>query len=480
MSWKIEKDSYYYPIYKEFGQEMVEKAGFIYDSYEKPENFENSNNIICTHLPKIDKDNSVVLLTSGAFCPFHNGHLDMMIRAKNALEKIGKNVVAGYISPSHDEYVFNKVASGYHINKRIKIIENKIKNYDWLFVDPWEGVFTKYALNFTDVIERLKKYILFYTGKDIPIYFVCGSDNARFALTFINKGHCVVVNRPGYEDDVEIKNMVKTDRVLWTHGNSDESSTDIRKKESIENEISKAYIRRENYHPFELDLLKLFKSNFDYTEIADVDEQRDRYEEIKPKSIHGKKINTISLDKLIDGDANLNVSRLYGAFGIRKLGYFSKGLNHDIDFNECYLFDDDICTGGTIEYASNVLEKYKVKVNGIFTFKVSKQTEIIDCRDFLILHPEGGLVVKLPNGKNSRVPYIYPFVCPYLRASVKNPLDFSIKVWELNYKFFLLNKDISVSEVLSIEEALICSGFDENEKMYNVCKYYIDFLKGLK
>lgn len=46
------------------------------------------------------------------------------------------------------------------------------------------------------------------------------------------------------------------------------------------------------------------------------------------------------------------------------------------------------------------------------SFSDGGKYEIMDSRDFLPV-PEGGLVV---HGK--RVPYIYPFVCPYVRASI--------------------------------------------------------------
>lgn len=46
-----------------------------------------------------------VLLSTGAFGPPHLGHLDMMEVARERVEREGFDVIAGYLSPGHDEYM---------------------------------------------------------------------------------------------------------------------------------------------------------------------------------------------------------------------------------------------------------------------------------------------------------------------------------------------------------------------------------------
>jgi hypothetical protein len=53
--------------------------------------------------------------------------------------------------------------------------------------------------------------------------------------------------------------------------------------------------------------------------------------------------------------------------------------------------------------------------------------EVLDCRDFLIGDINNGLVITIKD-KIVRVPYVYPYACPFIRASIDGPLLFSIEV----------------------------------------------------
>jgi hypothetical protein len=51
----------------------------------------------------------VVLLSTGALNPVHLGHINAMVRAKAHLKQIGYDVVGGFMSPTHDDYVRPKM-----------------------------------------------------------------------------------------------------------------------------------------------------------------------------------------------------------------------------------------------------------------------------------------------------------------------------------------------------------------------------------
>ena len=86
---------------------------------------------------------NVVLIKTGALNPVHRGHISNMIKAKQYLEDVqGYNVIGGYLSPTHDQYVSGKLAHqcipGIHrIAMCQKAIEEENQQH-WLSVDKAE------------------------------------------------------------------------------------------------------------------------------------------------------------------------------------------------------------------------------------------------------------------------------------------------------------------------------------------------------
>ena len=113
LAWKILRDEYYSEVYKkELDIKTVIKAGFILDDLELEDlNYYNLS-LLTTPVSKLinfdEKENPVVLLSTGGFDPIHDGHIYMMEFAKETLEKNGYKVIGGYFSPSHPSYVSTK------------------------------------------------------------------------------------------------------------------------------------------------------------------------------------------------------------------------------------------------------------------------------------------------------------------------------------------------------------------------------------
>lgn len=102
-------------------------------------------------------------------------------------------------------------------------------------------------------------------------------------------------------------------------------------------------------------------------------------------------------------------------------------------------------------------------------------SEILDCRDFFIGDENNGLVVKLPDGKNVRAPYVYPYVCPFLRASIGDPMGFSIDVWKMNMDIFEADKR-TLNDYPFLQDLYLKAGFKLESSMYDVCKWHHDLL----
>ena len=220
LAWKILRDPYFGSAYYYFcSTKKIFEAGFFNDGAEPEYDDKNFGNPlwISTPINKIierlesenikktqgAKNKYVVLLSTGAFSPIHDAHIKMMEIARYEIIKRGFIVLGGYISPSHDDYVSvkNNRAAKLHSALRLKMCSLALKNSDWLMVDGWEARYAKIALNYTDVIERTKKYLARHIKTEMPIevVYVFGGDNAGFARAFIKRGRCVCVARPGYE-----------------------------------------------------------------------------------------------------------------------------------------------------------------------------------------------------------------------------------------------------------------------------------------
>lgn len=450
MNWKITRDKYYAPLYDKYGMQFIERAGFFFDTAKENYDINDSLDIMSTPLnflmPNINKPRPCVLLTSGSFNPIHLGHMEMLLKSKEYLEKCGWNVIGGYFAPDHDEYISSKLKDeAIPIYHRIKIIDDAIKDIEWLSVDPWAGLFQPCAVNFTDIVERLRRYIKRHVGIEIPVIYVCGGDNAKFAKTFLDQGYCAVVERPGYDfnfsDSFNSKNRlldILNERFFIVRNNNESSSTAIRKISKWKN-IDKNVIIRYSDNPSELEEAILCELEKKFKNVKTV-----QYE-WQERHMHSLREHVVTIDPYTTSiPSKLEISREYDFMGIKKLGYINRPGS--LSFEEqmknwrvggsVILHDDDIFSGGTMRFAEEVVRRNGYEVISTMSYVRSDYNdEVIDVRDFIYGAAYGGLVVKHIDGTHGRYPYIYPYVCPFMRSSIEDPMEFSIRIWELNRRY---------------------------------------------
>ena len=108
----------------------------------------------------------------------------MMELAKKELEKEGYDVVGGYFSPSHEDYVSTKPDYNSCLGKRLFQCQKAVENSSWLMIDPWESMYTHTYINFTSVIDRLEKYLQLHVKKrlKLSIFLVVIMLNLTIAL----------------------------------------------------------------------------------------------------------------------------------------------------------------------------------------------------------------------------------------------------------------------------------------------------------
>ena len=481
---KIKKDSFYSALYPIFGDDGITEAGFFYDSDNYLTNPAESIDIPCTPFAfegLKTAENPAILLSTGAFCPAHIGHLEMMKLAKKVVENNGYQVLGGYFSPGHDEYINSKTGQeAIPIHYRIRLMQELIsqnREGHWLAVDPWEGLFNQVAVNFTDVIERLELYLQKWTGRKIPVFYICGADNARFALTFLLKGNCVIMGRPGYVDRFEYyKNkLIQSKNVLWQEAENPENSSELRKNNPFEKDkAKKLFLRVEGLDSRENEVIALLKPYFESVKIQYLSEQKVEFD-------RKDKAGIISLDAMLSAAQNLEISRCYDLFGTRFLEFSERpgslplteqALRFFKD-KRYSLFDDDRHSGATLQFTSALLAQYGIDIKDFHTLSISTgMEETLDCRDFIIGGNQNGLVVKIGT-ELYRVPYIYPYCCPFVRASISDPMKFSKAVWTMNRDYFIKDKTL-LGELPKIWQNLFgLLGFKTESSLAEICEWHL-------
>lgn len=191
----------------------------------------------------------------------------------------------------------------------------------------------------------------------------------------------------------------------------------------------------------------------------------------------------------------LKITRYYDAFGIKKLNHVSRPLELDLNTQlkglyeklQYTLFDDDVFTGSTMNFARQLLIYGGFEIDNNYLTYIDRNVydvydvlDVLDVRDFIIDKNSlnNGLVIKFYDGEILQVPYIYPFISLYHRANIPTPLLFSLKIWELNKNSFSetnLLKDMSIN----YQKLFIKLGFTLKDSMISICQFYIDYINKL-
>ena len=165
-----------------------------------------------------DRRPLVVLVMTGALAPVHDGHVQVLTLAREALVARGCHVLGAILSPDHDDYVDTKVmAEGSSRSLRssaagrLALATAAVVDEPWIVVDPWAALIADRSLPYTDILRRTERTLNHHlsTGRPVHTVLVCGGDNARFALAFTGAPagidgvpRVVVVPRVGAEAEV--------------------------------------------------------------------------------------------------------------------------------------------------------------------------------------------------------------------------------------------------------------------------------------
>lgn len=514
LAWKVLRDRFYAKAHAHLASEhALERAGFFDDRAditadnsprERSDWLATPLHHVLTRLQAAsERGRLVVLVSTGAFCPVHRAHLEMLAVARQALEARGAIVLGGYLSPSHDAYVALKCgARTLDARHRQRLCEEAVRGSDWLMVDGWEALENDQELNFTDVIVHLEDYLAAHVPchRPIEVVYVFGGDNARFARTFLERGACVCINRPGHEQALA---QVRADprvaanpRIVFVDGPTVTpgiSSSQVRlgDLEGLDAGVRERFAAwtaqaaapplaaRTAVFPLRDEgelavlpwtagraaaqvfaarealvdgLVALLRAEFLAAAPPDIAYALEvRRLELAAQRVEaarrtaGRRV--ISLDGCIPGSFDLGVSRCFPLSAgsatstmVARPGFAPIAAQlAAIPAGDYVLLDDDISTGETIRRVLALLPaRLHIQEVVIVSPMTAPTLDVGDCRDFLVGAREGGLVVALPGGGLARAPYVLPYVSPSARASVplSREREFSVAVWELNAAFF--------------------------------------------
>ena len=526
---KAMSDPFYAAVVRCYGAEHLPSAGFFDDGAPLGTDMtiERNPRFLVTPITKVKKelarhaalgtpfaDGPVVVVASGAFCPLHIGHMEMMESAKRELERRGRVVVGGFLAPDHDGYVGVKCGEGALSScERVYLTQVATAESSWLNVDPWAALYLDRAVNYTDIVRRLATYLKLHVRDDIEVAFVCGADNAGFSRAFVEEGMLVIV--PRGDQCVSVDNaLLATGRILVAHdhmpnsfasrairgGSTEGELPAIRSgREALERRrcISKVTIRLRDEEDWlvepwtkvidptalaqaQRDFASLLRQIFEETlrlgeRTAEVSVTRlsvSRQREVAERFAKAQTLPIISLDACIPVDISVGLSRHFEMTdGERIRGLFPRpgcpALEAQIAAippGRYILMDDDIATGQTVRDFVNLLPShisidrvvsiYELECEeSLATVESEGGDEIVDVgdvRDFLVGAREGGLVVKLPNSEIARVPYLLPYAQNSRRMSL--PLS---QEREFSLRIWKLNERFfnDLPEVLRVRDA---------------------------
>lgn len=489
-------DKYYQSIKDECSYVELLEAGYLKENYVSRHRFSP-----VTPLPDVEKfsknKKNVVLLSTGSFAPIHDGHIEKLEVSKKHLENLGMNVVAGYLSPSHDDYVLGKVQDErYNIFERINFIHQKIDECesDWMFLSPWEALWNCEPINFTTVMDYLKEYICYHLEDcpDFEIYYVYGSDNHTFGRTFKYHGKGICIGRSGYPL-FDYRNVIN----IPESKHSAMNSTFLRGNLINQNKSTKngVYLLRDD---FKRSLSSGVLNKINQKEIDDFvkgvvevvrkynivsDDVRLMQEDKENDLVKGMDLsNYVSLD-VYHGENKARISRLF-QMSSGQVSPVSLICNKSFNNNggaECYIFDDDSVSGKTLSFFEkqfNVTIIKKVLLSEMYKEAegIESIVDVADIRDFLFGAQEGGLLVSFglectdmgaKTKKTMKCPYIFPFINPVTRLNIETSkvIESSLEVLLLNENLYkdksILIKDFKNEDLIKFSKILSTSE-DEN------------------
>lgn len=485
-----------------------------------------------------EKKEVFILLNTGSYAPAHMGHVSLLKKAKSSIVSLGlsDNPVM-VLSPSHDKYVLTKSPDilEWNINNRMNMLSKVIHEYpnkdndDIFLIDPWEAVYCKYPINFTDVISKYVKD-LERLGIDYKIGYVFGSDNEQFLYAFSElnnrdkeKFYAICVEREGYPTQINSS----AENVIYIRDKDkfyNLKSRDIRKTEKTINrepgyeEIDSslgynkngfycvrddAYLALQDWsknYPGKAEQLKSSFKEF-HNGLKDI---LQKYTKVKTQTVDlntqriivqklAKQFDCINLDNGTNDIKNMHALSLGRIFVpasmqeqpikiINRPESVTKLDDHKIPPGEYVFIDDDIASGTTLKLIGKILMKDGISFKKYINLAKEYCEEnglnyllfdIVDTKDFLLGAYTGGLICEV-GGKAVRLPYFSQYINLNTRASIQysDIVEFNKEILNLNKVFFKKNPYLKIKDINKELSEFMFKKINKEIPVYQIIKHF--------
>ncbi len=210
-------DEWYLRIAEQYGLDVAVEAGYFQETKSWQQGYAE---IFGKNFLTVSESISDIIQFSGAFFPFHEGHRDIL---QSAISNLNTDICI-FIHVDHRDYRNSKG----HIEEEIYSNAFKITNtldskyqleIKFVFEDSMPNGCSR---NFTRLYQELIS-----CNKKRKVWFLAGGDRAQFALTFKDKGRCLIIGRDQHSNFSKYK-YLKNERIIFLPGNNLISSSNIR------------------------------------------------------------------------------------------------------------------------------------------------------------------------------------------------------------------------------------------------------------
>lgn len=507
--WKIARDPYYPQTYLRYGNKAIVEAGFFDDLISC-----NKNSIpvadvarFLTPKTKVNIDatsrKNVIAILTGAFCPIHKGHVEILEVAKRELEERGYHVAGGFVCPDNQTYILRKYKKApLSVTQRIALCEKMVKNSMWIDVSKVGMYGFPKDVNYTEIIYHMKQ-----TFPECNIAYVYGSDNGGFSWLFEDDiiGVCVKRDGDGGKFENYREMFENIDSVIFSdikREYSNLSSTKIRAKASkpvylVRDDssiVTSGFLQFSSPSKIKLananmvnKILKIIRKrvfNVDVRSISVTEQTKLFNANFSPS------YSVISLDMHFQGDYQLGVSRVFEGSGKQEspLAFMSRNMLSSVEneistipSGEYTLVDDDTASGDTLDYIIKELLDRGIIIKEIFLMNKAVGEnffDVVDMRDFIIGSMQSGLTISKSSGL-FKAPYCFPYVNLSSRAKLNECMDASYEIWKANLEYYKsVAPGLTISELYPPFLALmIDAGFDAHDTVTWVCKWHMNLCK---
>lgn len=210
-------ENWYLKLANKHGEKFAIDAGYFHETLPWKRTY---TEVLGADLMTAPKGATKIIQFSGAFFPFHEGHLEIIQTAIGYLN--APTMIILHID--HQEYRHSKGSFAEdRFLKALDLIKNLNSKHSVVTRNVFEDKMPdSCSRNFTRLYQEIEM-----ANPNCEVWFLAGGDRASFCLTFIDEGRCLIVGRE-HTERYQAFYRRRNERIVFLPGNNLTSSTGIR------------------------------------------------------------------------------------------------------------------------------------------------------------------------------------------------------------------------------------------------------------